>query len=568
MPSVPGYQEEQIADEPDHRGCCAASFRPHCQHRNVCGVKNFCCETKVAQIKAQRYRNSSTRHQRMKRVQESVQGLTKQKLQSGEQMTGTRRSTATETKDSPQKRPPQSATPPKSSRKRKRTAESEAAAETTTDAPQVSVSEPALSSRPKRTIRKSVLLSDYEVMLPSAVKEEPEDEEEVIEQPQVVEEVEEQFVDIETTPEEDELDARVKAEEHAPVMQRKSNSRRTGTAPPPPPPPYIEPEEPIEGEVDIEGIELMGHDSEGIMTLADAIDVALEEEVSGGEEDDQPPMLEKSAERKRPRGRPRKHIAGTAIIQRGRTGRLVPLPRSRYVADKAISKGEAEKINNYNIKLFENEVGVTEFGDRYATVIPGCLSYLLRKERIVELLTEPADIDAIRDQGWMSTKPPRLPPLVSTKACFAFYVEGSTVSSVRELSSDELKPWTTTDPVEGEPTIKPNVRKHAVAREDGRLVPCKGDGRTSEFHLTEYSAWLPRLLRLRKKIFYVARQTGQIVGNVLILYDFTMPGEIPSIMNIAHGNDALRDMQQLDLSLELPVADADNPTYLSSLFKL
>ncbi|KIH45636.1 hypothetical protein ANCDUO_24323, partial [Ancylostoma duodenale] len=114
-------------------------------------------------------------------------------------------------------------------------------------------------------------------------------------------------------------------------------------------------------------------------------------------------------------------------------------------------------------------------------------------------------------------------------------------------------------PVEGEPTIKPNVRKHAVAREDGRLVPCKGDGRTSEFHLTEYSAWLPRLLRLRKKIFYVARQTGQIVGNVLILYDFTMPGEIPSIMNIAHGNDALRDMQQMDLAMELPVADADNP---------
>lgn len=49
-----------------------------------------------------------------------------------------------------------------------------------------------------------------------------------------------------------------------------------------------------------------------------------------------------------------------------------------------------------------------------------------------------------RDQGWLSSKPPRLPPLVGTKACFAFYVEGSAVSSVRELSSDDLKPWTTT----------------------------------------------------------------------------------------------------------------------------
>lgn len=41
---------------------------------------------------------------------------------------------------------------------------------------------------------------------------------------------------------------------------------------------------------------MMSHDESGIMTLADAIDVALEEEVFGGEEDDQPPMLEKSAE--------------------------------------------------------------------------------------------------------------------------------------------------------------------------------------------------------------------------------------------------------------------------------
>lgn len=79
-------------------------------------------------------------------------------------------------------------------------------------------------------------------MLPSAVKEEPEDEEEAIERRQVVEEVEEQFVDIETTPEEDELDARVKAEGRTPIMQRKQHSRRAGSAAPVPPPPYIEPE--------------------------------------------------------------------------------------------------------------------------------------------------------------------------------------------------------------------------------------------------------------------------------------------------------------------------------------
>uniref|UniRef100_A0A7I4XSF1 SET domain-containing protein n=2 Tax=Trichostrongylidae TaxID=6315 RepID=A0A7I4XSF1_HAECO len=471
-------------------------------------------------------------------------------------MTITRRSGVSEARPLVEKRPTPLSSPQKSSRKRRRVVESDAAPEVVAEDPQSSQNETTLSSRPKRTIRKSVLLSDYEVMLPNAVKEEPgEEKEEGAAPTAVVEEVDEQFVDIESS-HEDEMIASVKAEERAAAIARKPHPRRVAAAPPP----YIEPEDPnVEGEVDIEGIELMGQDESGMVTLADALDVALEEEVSGGEEDDQPPMLEKSAERRRPRGRPRKHSPSHVIPRPTRTGRLFPLPRSRYVADKAISKGEAEKINNYNIKLFENEVGVTEYGDRYATVIPGCLSYLLRKERIVELLTEPSDIEAIREQGWMSIKPPRLPPLVGTKACFAFYIEGSTVSSVRELSSDDLKPWTTTDPVEGEPTIKPNVRKHAVARVDGRFEPCKGDGRSSEFHLTEYSAWLPRLLRLRKKIFYVARQTGQIVGNVLILYDFTMPGEIPSIMNIAHGNDALRDMQQLDLGLELPVADADNP---------
>ncbi|WKX88248.1 hypothetical protein Q1695_008133 [Nippostrongylus brasiliensis] len=468
-------------------------------------------------------------------------------------MTLSRRSGTAEVKaSSPQKRPVPSVTPPKPPRKRRRADESETISEGAAEESQTQQADVSVSSRPKRTIRPSVLLHDYEVMLPNAVKEEPQDDEDGAASTAATEEAEEQFVDVVASHVDEQMSASVKAEERVQVLQRKAPSRRSAA-----PPPYIEPEDVnVDGVVDIESMEMMG-DGSGVMTLADAIDVALEEEVSGGEEDDQPPMLEKSAERRRSRGRPRKH-SPTQVIQR-RSGRLVPLPRSRYVADKAISKGEADKFNNYNIKLFESEVGITEFGDRYATVIPGCLSYLLRKERIVELLTEVADMEAIREQGWLSMKPPRLPPLVNTKACFAFCIEGSTVSAVRELSSDDLKPWTTTDPVEGEPMIKPNVRKHAVARIDGHFEPCKGDGRSSEFHLTEYSAWLPRLLRLRKKIFYVARQTGQIVGNVLILYDFTMPGDLPTIMNMAHGNDALRDIQQMDLGSEFPVADADNP---------
>lgn len=41
------------------------------------------------------------------------------------------------------------------------------------------------------------------------------------------------------------------------------------------------------------------------------------------------------------------------------------------------------------------------------------------------------------------------------------------------------------------------------------------------------------------QIFYLSRD-GQIYGNVLILYDYTCPGEIPPIVNLPHGNDYLR----------------------------
>lgn len=141
----------------------------------------------------------------------------------------------------------------------------------------------------------------------------------------------------------------------------------------------------------------------------------------------------------------------------------------------------------------------------------------------------------------MMHKVPRLPPLSTQKVCYAFYVDGTSITSVRDLSSDDLKPWTTSsnDPAVNEPVVKPNVRKHPIMRQGGRLVPTKGDPRGAEIHLTEYSAWLPRCLRLRKKIYYLSR-SGHIIGNVLILYDFTLAGEIPKLINVVHGNEAFR----------------------------
>lgn len=73
------------------------------------------------------------------------------------------------------------------------------------------------------------------------------------------------------------------------------------------------------------------------------------------------------------------------------------------------------------------------------------------------------------------------------------------------------------DPAHNEPVVKPNVRKHPIMRQGGRLVPTKGDPRGAEIHLTEYSAWLPRCLRLRKK---VTNKILLVIQNILDLLSF------------------------------------------------
>ncbi|CDK13334.1 DUF7747 domain-containing protein [Caenorhabditis elegans] len=274
-----------------------------------------------------------------------------------------------------------------------------------------------------------------------------------------------------------------------------------------------------------------------------------DEEEDDGFMDGQPPDLEMNLPSKQRRVRTRKPMDTDGSIDDGdkekkamkiiNPAAATPSKMFRVQGERVISKALAER--QYHVKLFEDEVEMTENGDCYATVISGCLAYLLRKERIIELLTNETEIAMIREGGWLLDKPPRLPPLVPHKACFAFYVDGSKIMSIKDVSNDDLKPWSSTGGEQhfNDPVIKPNVRRHPVARLNGRLQSVKGDPRIAELHLTEYSAWLPRLLRLRKKIFYLSRD-GQIYGNVLILYDYTCPGEIPPIVNLPHGNDYLR----------------------------
>ncbi|CAD6184250.1 unnamed protein product [Caenorhabditis auriculariae] len=407
------------------------------------------------------------------------------------------------------------------------------------------------STRPKRNARKSVLLSsgDYEINMPGVKQEEPEEEA-----------------------------ATVTAVEPAVVNRqglkrgRPSTAKDGQSAKKKPLPEDVIKEEPAQAstsEFVQKNEETAANSFEAVPELGPVEE--FEEELEDGdltsdgdlEENENPPELEVSAVLKRGRGRPKKmHIQdGDKKTKPGNASRIFrPSPRINRNGDRAVSKSIAERYNTYSVKLFEDDIGMTDLGDCYATVIPGCLSYLLRKERIIDMLTNVSEIDQIRESGWMLERPPRLPPLVSHKACFAFYVDGTKMHTVKDISTDDLKPWSTSEPLEGEPVIKPNVRRHAVSRVNNRLVIMKGDPRLAELHLTEYSAWLPRLHRLRKKIYYLARD-GQVFGNVLILYDYTMPGEVPSIVNLPHGNDLLRALSNNDEPDErpAPVGDADNP---------
>ncbi|CAI2315938.1 unnamed protein product [Caenorhabditis sp. 36 PRJEB53466] len=316
-----------------------------------------------------------------------------------------------------------------------------------------------------------------------------------------------------------------------------------------------------------------GYDDDRVHLLADNAD-----DLGFDDDDDfldgRPPDLEMNLPLKQRRGRPRKpRDLGAPVMSGGQLDvetddkmkiELIKKMKSgppsskiyRVQGERVCSKNLADR--QYHVKLFEDEVEMTENGDCYATVISGCLAYLLRKERIIELLTSEQEIAMIREGGWLLDKPPRLPPLVAHKACYAFYVDGSKVNSVKEVSNDDLKPWSSSGSENGnEPVIKPNVRRHPVARLSGRLQPVKGDPRLAELHLTEYSAWLPRQPRLRKKIFYLSRD-GLIYGNILILYDYTCSGEVPVVVNLPHGNDYLRSAMLESANSEQMGIDIDD----------
>lgn len=311
-----------------------------------------------------------------------------------------------------------------------------------------------------------------------------------------------------------------------------------------------------EGE-DVEVDDVVADDDDGPPVLDTVDDEFGGEEDSDG--DELAPDLERNPLTKK-RGRPRNlDSTGAARVPRIKPSPRVPAPPT--IAARMASEARLKSGAHQNVRLFMPDLETTPEGDTYATVVPGCLTELLRKERVIELLTNEMEIAQIRASGWLLNKPPRLPPLTTEKACFAFYVDGQSCKNAKELSNDDLRPWTAVmDPtVPNSVNIKPNVRRHAVARLGGVLKIVRSETRLAEYHLTEYNARLPREQRLKKKIFYLSRD-HQIYGNVLILYEYMREGTAPVPINLPHGNDYLRraavqDVEQNGTDGESPFED-------------
>ncbi|EGT50289.1 hypothetical protein CAEBREN_06499 [Caenorhabditis brenneri] len=289
------------------------------------------------------------------------------------------------------------------------------------------------------------------------------------------------------------------------------------------------------------------------------IHVTSDDECDVDDDEVNPPDLEMNPPSKR-RGRPKIPGGRKPPQIKLKLQRPPPARVPRTLSDVVIPK--VGLSSTHFVKLFENGLDSTPDGDSYATVIPGCLTELLRKERIIELLTDPSHYEPMFQDGWMIMKPPRLPPLIADKGCFVFYVNGMFCKNAKDISYDDLRPWSSTSDatIAHSINIKPNVRRHPVAKLNGQLKIVKHETRLADYHLTEYSARLPREERLRKKIFYLTRNNC-IYGNVIIIYNYVKPGNIPAPISLPHGNDLLRTAALEDFDATDTETPFENESY-------
>ncbi|CAJ0573057.1 unnamed protein product, partial [Mesorhabditis spiculigera] len=157
------------------------------------------------------------------------------------------------------------------------------------------------------------------------------------------------------------------------------------------------------------------------------------------------------------------------------------------------------------------------------------------KRRILELAFNQAA--TVSELGLLNDKVPGMPPQTQMTGCFVCFVDTKSGALVdqRQLTIDALAPWS-----EGQRGaaifIRPKYKRYQLYRSNEnarRLELCWNAGEAavednaSEFSLVVYTATLPRCQRLKKRIYYV--MCGRcLVGNVVIFYNYEIPGPLPT----------------------------------------
>ncbi|GMR52833.1 hypothetical protein PMAYCL1PPCAC_23028 [Pristionchus mayeri] len=194
--------------------------------------------------------------------------------------------------------------------------------------------------------------------------------------------------------------------------------------------------------------------------------------------------------------------------------------------------------------FYEPDMIVTEMGDKFLKAREGTLPSLLKREMILSLIVN--DTERAESNDWVNAHPPAIPPLTNSVATYICFVDTKSIEDAKLLTTDGLSPWSSSHPIAHAnmtPT-RPKVRKWAVYMRGGEYCISGEDWRMSLYVLVEYSALLPRLPRLRKRVYYMTRDRT-LLGLAMLIYDYIEPGPPPTI--VSNGSSRMFSRQRLEM---------------------
>uniref|UniRef100_A0A1I7UQI7 NOT2_3_5 domain-containing protein n=2 Tax=Caenorhabditis tropicalis TaxID=1561998 RepID=A0A1I7UQI7_9PELO len=196
----------------------------------------------------------------------------------------------------------------------------------------------------------------------------------------------------------------------------------------------------------------------------------------------------------------------------------------RYCSTRRVRRenSQANNVNNVrdertirqsrNRPIFEQDLSKIPFGDRYVTVLEDRIEEIFDDDRIIDFMSNPHKIDALRQPESMNPYFPSLPPLISGTGCFVFFIEENKQSETKLKFADGLGDW------------RGNELQHPVSQSGKKIMIDYEEGFRSMFK--KYSLRNARIDRLKKYIFYLTRE-GKFWKNIMIVYHYEHPGEIP-----------------------------------------